>query len=63
MRTEYVTATADGGELSLSWYQNATAEPPGGAVVFLHGGGFGAAVTDLRDARRPNDRPGSAAAT
>jgi acetyl esterase/lipase len=39
-RTDVVLAVADGAELNLSWYQNSTAEPPGSAVLYLHGGGF-----------------------
>jgi acetyl esterase/lipase len=38
--TDVVTTAADGAELNLSWYQNSTAEPPGSAVLYLHGGGF-----------------------
>jgi acetyl esterase/lipase len=37
-RTDYLTTTAEGGELKMSWYQDATAEPPGSAVLYLHGG-------------------------
>jgi acetyl esterase/lipase len=39
-RTDVVIPAADGAELRLSWYQTATAEPPGSAVLYLHGGGF-----------------------
>jgi acetyl esterase/lipase len=39
-RTDVVAKAADGAELSLSWYRNATADPPGSAALFLHGGGF-----------------------
>jgi acetyl esterase/lipase len=39
-RTDYVTAAGDGAELKLSWYHNTTSEPPGSAVLYLHGGGF-----------------------
>ena len=39
-RTDFVVASDDGAELGLSWYQHATAEQPGSAVLFLHGGGF-----------------------
>jgi acetyl esterase/lipase len=39
-RTDVVTAAGDGAELKLSWYRNTTAEPPGSAVLYLHGGGF-----------------------
>jgi acetyl esterase/lipase len=39
-RTDIVAAAADGAHLDLSWYQSSTAEPPGSAVLYLHGGGF-----------------------
>jgi acetyl esterase/lipase len=39
-RTDLVAKAADGAELSLSWYRNATTDPPGSAALFLHGGGF-----------------------
>ena len=39
-RTDLSTITNDGAKLKLSWYQNATIEPPGSAVLYFHGGGF-----------------------
>ena len=39
-RTEVSTVAGDGSELKMSWYRKAKAEPPGSAVLYLHGGGF-----------------------
>ena len=39
-RTDVMIAAADGAELRLSWYTNATGDPPGSAVLYLHGGAF-----------------------
>jgi acetyl esterase/lipase len=39
-RTDVVTSAHDGAPLSLSWYRDAAAGPPGSAVIYLHGGGF-----------------------
>lgn len=39
-RTDVVTPARDGTGLSLSWYRDTTAGPPGSAVLYLHGGGF-----------------------
>ena len=39
-RTDYLAITGDGAELRLSWYRDAKAEPPGSAVLYLHGGAF-----------------------
>ena len=39
-RTDLSTITNDGANLKLSWYQHATIEPPGSAVLYFHGGGF-----------------------
>jgi acetyl esterase/lipase len=39
-RTDVVIAAGDGAELRLSWYTSATSDPPGSAVLYLHGGGF-----------------------
>ncbi|MDT5094920.1 MAG: hypothetical protein QOH60_4283 [Mycobacterium sp.] len=39
-RCDSSTVTDDGAGLRLSWYQDATTEPPGSAVLYLHGGGF-----------------------
>ena len=39
-RTDLSTITNDGSNLKLSWYQHATIEPPGSAVLYFHGGGF-----------------------
>ena|ERR1700693_2449973 len=48
-RTDVVTEAADGAELRLSWYRNATAEQPGSAVLYLHGGGFFAPLLPIYD--------------
>jgi acetyl esterase/lipase len=39
-RTDISITAADGAEVSLSWYGGATADAPGSAAVYLHGGGF-----------------------
>ncbi|HME78311.1 MAG TPA: alpha/beta hydrolase [Mycobacterium sp.] len=39
-RTDVVIAAGDGAELRVSWYTNTTVDPPGSAVLYLHGGGF-----------------------
>jgi acetyl esterase/lipase len=39
-RTDVVIAAGDGAQLRLSWYTSATSDPPGSAVLYLHGGGF-----------------------
>ncbi len=39
-RTDVSIAAADGAALRLSWYTSATGDPPGSAVLYLHGGGF-----------------------
>jgi acetyl esterase/lipase len=49
-RTDVVIAAADGADLNLSWYRHATAEPPGSAVLFLHGGGFIVPLLPVYDA-------------
>src|SRR6201997_2181498 len=48
-RTDVVTEAADGAELRLSWYRNATAEQPRSAVLYLHGGGFFAPLLPIYD--------------
>jgi acetyl esterase/lipase len=39
-RTDVSIAAADGAEIKLSWYQSATVDAPGSAVLYLHGGAF-----------------------
>jgi acetyl esterase/lipase len=39
-RTDVSTVAGDGTELKMSWYKKVTPEPPGSAVLYLHGGGF-----------------------
>jgi acetyl esterase/lipase len=39
-RTDVSIAAADGAELGLSWYQHATRDAPGSAVLYVHGGAF-----------------------
>jgi len=39
-RTDVSTVAGDGTELKMSWYTKATAEAPGSAVLYLHGGGY-----------------------
>lgn len=36
----HAVATDDGATLTVSWYQAATEQPPGSAVLYLHGGGM-----------------------
>ncbi len=37
---EFILDTDDGAALRLSWYRRTQTEPPGSAVVYLHGGGM-----------------------
>lgn len=48
-RTDLSTITKDGAELKLTWYQHATIEPPGSAVLYFHGGGFIVALLPVYD--------------
>ena len=48
-RTDVSTVAGDGTELKMSWYRKATAEPPGSAVLYLHGGGFVVSLLPVYD--------------
>ncbi|MBI3216343.1 MAG: alpha/beta hydrolase [Mycobacterium sp.] len=39
-RTDHTLTTPDGAVLALSWYRRDSGEPPGSAVLYLHGGGM-----------------------
>jgi acetyl esterase/lipase len=43
----YTLCTDDGATLPLSWYRQAPAEPPGSAVLYLHGGGMIFGMSEL----------------